>query len=109
MLLFPYIQHKSFTRLLTVCQRGFYVSIAALAFSFALYKFSRSTSNDTASAGDPDKQPLITRIIQYYHFWQDRFAERNTLHTRMVEQAGADRNLFQSSPWTHHIELKFPE
>ena len=31
------------------------------------------------------------------------------MHTNMVEQAGADRNLFQNSPWTHHIDLKFPE
>ena len=47
--------------------------------------------------------------MQYYQFWQDRFLERNKLHTQMVEQAAFDRNLFQSSPWTHHIELKFPE
>ena len=31
------------------------------------------------------------------------------MHTKMVEQAAADRNLFQSSPWNHHVDLKFPE
>ncbi|KAL2058577.1 hypothetical protein ABVK25_001305 [Lepraria finkii] len=82
--------------------RGFYVSIAALALSFAAYKFSRSSS-------DPDKQPLITRLIQSYNWWQDEFGRRNTMHTKMVEQAAADRNLFQSSPWSHHVDLKFPE
>ncbi len=91
------------------CQRGFYVSIAAIALSFALYKFSRSSSTDPASAGDPDAQPLLTRIITYYQFLQNGYAEQNALHTRMAEQAAADKNLFQRSPWTHHIELKFPE
>ncbi|KAM0802471.1 hypothetical protein BDR22DRAFT_131930 [Usnea florida] len=89
--------------------RGFYVSIAALALSFALYKFSRSSSSDPSTKGDPSKQPLLTRAIGYYDYWQDEYARRSTIHTRMVEQAGADRNLFQSSPWTHHIDLKFPE
>ncbi|KAL2036859.1 hypothetical protein N7G274_010402 [Stereocaulon virgatum] len=82
--------------------RGFYISIAGLALSFAYYKFSRSSS-------DPDHQPLLTRLIQSYSWWQDEFARRNTVHTAMVEQAAADRNLFQSSPWNHHIDLKFPE
>jgi hypothetical protein len=103
--------YKQFTQLtlLDWQQRGFYVSIAALALSFAVYKFSRRSSNDPATAGDPSTQPLITRILQYYSFWQDDFKRRNTLHTQAVEQAGSDRNLFQSSPWTHHIDLKFPE
>lgn len=90
-------------------QRGFYASIAALALSFALYKFSRSSSPDPSAKGDPSKQPLLTRAMAYYNYWQDEYARRNTMHTKMVEQAGADRNLFQSSPWTHHIDLKFPE
>ncbi|MCJ1449789.1 hypothetical protein MMC28_000117 [Mycoblastus sanguinarius] len=89
--------------------RGFYVSIAALALSFALYKFSRSSSSDPSKAGDPSQQPLITRAIQHYNYWQDEFARRNTMHTKMVEQAAEERNLFQSSPWTHHIDLRFPE
>lgn len=89
--------------------RGFYASIAALGLSFALYKFSRSSSSDPSAKGDPSKQPLLTRAMAYYNYYQDEFARRNTMHTKMVEQAGADRNLFQSSPWTHHIDLKFPE
>ena len=84
-------------------QRGFYISIAALALSFAVYKYSRS------SPSDPDHQPLLTRVMQSYNWFQDEFARRNALHTAMVEQAAEDRNLFQSSPWTHHTELKFQE
>ena len=90
-------------------QRGFYVSIAALAFSFALYKFSRSSSSDSSAKGEPSKQPLLTRAIAYYDYWQDEYARRNAMHTKMVEQAGADRNLFQNSSPTRHIEFKFPE
>ncbi|CAF9909341.1 MAG: hypothetical protein ALECFALPRED_005523 [Alectoria fallacina] len=89
--------------------RGFYASIAALALSFALYKLSRSSSSDPSAKGDLSKQPFLTRAMAYYNYWQDEYARRNTMHTKMVEQAGADRNLFQSSPWTHHIDLKFPE
>ena len=84
-------------------QRGFYISIAALALSFAVYNYSRS------SPSDPDHQPFLTRVMQSYNWFQDEFARRNALHTAMVEQAAEDRNLFQSSPWTHHTELKFQE
>lgn len=90
-------------------QRGFYASIAAIALSFALYKFTRSSSSDPNTKGDVSKQPLLTRAMAYYNYWQDEYAKRNAMHTKMVEQAGADRNLFESSPWSHHIELKFPE
>ena len=31
------------------------------------------------------------------------------MHTRMVEQAAHDRNLFQSSPGTRTVDLRFPE
>ena len=89
-------------------QRGFYVSIAALALSFALYKFSRSASNDPASANDPS-QPILTRAMHYYDFYREKYAETNARRTKFLEQAATDRNLFQNSPWTHHIELKFPE
>ncbi|KAL6720735.1 hypothetical protein ACLMJK_002660 [Lecanora helva] len=89
--------------------RGFYISLAALALSFALYKFSRSSSSDPASAGDPNTQPLLTRAMQYYNYFQDRYAKINATHTAALERAGEDRNLFQSAPWTHHVELKFPE
>jgi hypothetical protein len=31
------------------------------------------------------------------------------LHIAMVEQAAFDRNLFQSTPGSKHVELRFPE
>ena len=89
--------------LINPSQRGFFISIAALALSFAVYKYSRS------STSDPDRQPLLTRVMQSYNWFQEEFARRNALHTAMVEQAAEDRNLFQSSPWTHHTDLKFQE
>ncbi|MCJ1246149.1 hypothetical protein MMC30_003354 [Trapelia coarctata] len=85
--------------------RGFYITLAFLPLSFALYKFSRST-NDSK---EPAAQPLFTRMLQSYSEYKGRWTERNTLHTRMVEQAANDRNLFQSTPGTRMIDLKFPE
>lgn len=94
------ISYMNAVPLIEPCQRGFYISIAALALSIAVYKYTTS---------DPDKQPLLTRVMASYNWFQDEFARRNALHTAMVEQAAEDRNLFQSSPWTHHTELKFQE
>ncbi|MCJ1229184.1 hypothetical protein MMC12_005849 [Toensbergia leucococca] len=81
--------------------RGFYVSLGAIPLSLALYKFS-STTSDSAD-------PFLTRLINSYSQFQDRWTERNALHTSMIEQAAHDRNLFQSSPASKTIELKFPE
>lgn len=63
----------------------------------------------SASAKNPDAQPLLTRIMGYYSFMQDKYAQRNNLHIKMVEQAAHDRLLFDNSAWTHHVELRFPE
>ncbi|MCJ1315441.1 hypothetical protein MMC15_000760 [Xylographa vitiligo] len=87
--------------------RGFYIALASLPLAFALYKFSRSSED--ASAGAAAAQPWLTRLIGSYSSFQERWVARNTLHTRMVEQAANDRNLFQSTPASEMIELKFPE
>ncbi|MCJ1434691.1 hypothetical protein MMC27_004060 [Xylographa pallens] len=89
--------------------RGFYISLASLPLAFALYKFSRNSSSDDASAGAAAAQPWLTRLIGSYSTFQERWVARNTLHTRMVEQAANDRNLFQSTPGSERVELKFPE
>ncbi|MCJ1419784.1 hypothetical protein MMC32_006140 [Xylographa parallela] len=86
-------------------QRGFYISLASLPLAFALYKFSRSSDDSSAAAA----QPWLTRLIGSYSAFQERWVARNTLHTRMVEQAANDRNLFQSTPGSERVELKFPE
>ncbi|MCJ1267427.1 hypothetical protein MMC22_007312 [Lobaria immixta] len=82
--------------------RGFYITIAAIPLSLVLYKFSVSSDDSTA-------QPAFTRLINYYSNWNERWAQRNALHTRMSEQAAHDRNLFQSAPASQHIDLRFPE
>ncbi len=99
------LQHWRFTN----PQRGFYATIAALALSFAIYKYSRSSSLDPANAGKLDKQPFFTRLIRQYSEFQDSLTQRNALHTRLVEEAAHDRNLFFGSPKSQHVDLMFPE
>ncbi|KAL8730621.1 MAG: hypothetical protein Q9166_003934 [cf. Caloplaca sp. 2 TL-2023] len=85
--------------------RGFYFTIAAIPLSFAIYKFSRSANGSSAEPA----QPLLTRIIRGYDNWQKSYAERNAMHTKMVEQAGHDRNLFNNSKPSPLVDLSFPE
>ena len=87
---------------LTSFQRGFWVTLAAVPVAFALYKVSLSSE-------DPAHQPWLTRVINSYDNWQKQYEERNTLHTKMVEQAAFDRNLFQSAQGSRMIDLRFPE
>ena len=85
--------------------RGFYFTLAVLPLSFALYKFSRSSDDSK----DPASQPWLTRVIGSYDHWRDEWTRRNSLHTAMIEQAAHDRHLFQGSPGSGVIELRFPE
>ncbi|KAK4997933.1 hypothetical protein LTR66_002743 [Elasticomyces elasticus] len=80
--------------------RGFYITIAALPFSFALYRFTRQGT---------DEQPYFTRLINSYSDYKQRWLERNDLHTRMIERAAHDRLLFTNSSNNRHVDLKFPE
>lgn len=50
-----------------------------------------------------------TRVIDSYDHWRATWAERNELHTKTLELAAADKNLFINSSSTRHVELKFPE
>ena len=81
-------------------QRNFYLTITAVPVVYALYAF---TTNDPGAA------PLFTRMINYYSQYEERWKQRNTLHTAMIEQAAFDRNLFQNSERNQMIDLKFPE
>jgi len=66
-----------------------------------MYHLSR-TSEDGITPG-------LSKIIDSYSYYKERWATRNTLHTVMIEQAALDRNLFHNSKGTTHIDLKFPE
>ncbi|MCJ1300793.1 hypothetical protein MMC08_003592 [Hypocenomyce scalaris] len=85
--------------------RGFYIALGVFPLSFAIYKFSRSQDGSSANSA----QPIFTRIINSYSQYKESWTARNTLHTAMIEQAAHDRNLFQSSAPSKHIDLKFPE
>ena len=85
--------------------RGFYVTLATLAASIALYKLTRSSSDSS----DPASQPWLTRVLQSYDDWREQWTERNSLHTNMVEQAAHDRHLFQGTAGSKVIELRYPE
>ena len=90
-------------------QKGIYVALAALFGSLAVYKFSRSESSDPASVGDTSKQPLITRFLHNFDYFGEQNARRNDLFTNMIQQAGHDRNLFEGTPGSQHVELKSSE
>ncbi|KAL8701501.1 MAG: hypothetical protein Q9224_000465 [Gallowayella concinna] len=85
--------------------RGFYFAVAVIPLSFALYKFSRASDRSSAES----TQPWLTRIIRGYEDWHKSYAERNAMHTKMVEQAGHDRNIFTNSTPSPLVDLSFPE
>ncbi|CAK4032039.1 Hypothetical predicted protein [Lecanosticta acicola] len=83
--------------------KGFYITLAAIPVSLAIYKLSRQGT---------DEQPFFTRLIaDTYNSYAIKWAERNDFHTKAVEQAAADRVLFlnESNQNVRHVDLRFPE
>ena len=89
------------TKPLIASQIQLYLVLALIPATYVVYQLSR-TSED-------GKAPGLSKIIDSYSYYKERWAARNTLHTAMIEQAALDRNLFQNSKGTAHIDLKFPE
>jgi hypothetical protein len=59
-----------------------------------------------------DKEPYFTRLItNTYNKYANTWADRNNIHTEMIEQAAADRVLFlnEASQAVRHVDLRFPE
>ncbi|KAL5113161.1 hypothetical protein ACEQ8H_008972 [Pleosporales sp. CAS-2024a] len=81
--------------------KGFLFSVATIPAGWALYYASRNNSDNSA--------PLVTRLIDRYTETNETWTKRNDLHVRMMEQAGADRVLFQHSKAVDHVDMKFPE
>ncbi|KAI9857314.1 MAG: hypothetical protein M1824_004864 [Vezdaea acicularis] len=77
--------------------RGFYITIAAVPLSILAYQLT--SGEDSAFSN------LLRRYADYRQTWE----ERNTLHTKMIEQAAFDRNLFQSGKANPHVPLRFQE
>ncbi|KAJ4287191.1 hypothetical protein N0V90_012589 [Kalmusia sp. IMI 367209] len=80
---------------------GFWVPIGLIPALSGLYLISRSD--------DPNAPPLFTRLIDRYTDASQKWAERNDLHVRMIEQAGTDRVLFVKSKGSQHVDMRFPE
>ncbi|KAF1346884.1 hypothetical protein BDV97DRAFT_299932 [Delphinella strobiligena] len=80
--------------------RGFWIGVSALPLTFAVFQFSGPGSFEHS---------YWTRVIDSYDHWRATWADRNDLHTRALEQAAHDKNLFINSSSSRHVELKFPE
>lgn len=81
--------------------KGFYLSIAGVVGTLALYKLDKSSN-----AGG---ESFITRMITKYHSRQEVWEARNSLRTTMLEQASADKSLFECSPRSSAVPYKYPE
>ena len=79
------------------------MAIATLALSLAVSKYSQTDTDN------PEKQPLLTRLIHRYDSIQEGFRTQDALNTEFIEAAGRDRHLFETEPPTGHMNLKFPE
>ncbi|PGH10779.1 hypothetical protein AJ79_05252 [Helicocarpus griseus UAMH5409] len=80
--------------------RGFYIFLASVPVGLALYKYSTS---------DPNKKPFMTRLIEDWFPSESMWEARNHLHTKAIEQAAIDRQLFHSQHEAVRIELSCPE
>ncbi|KAI9048163.1 hypothetical protein LZ554_007958 [Drepanopeziza brunnea f. sp. 'monogermtubi'] len=80
----------------------FFVALAIVPLSLGVYAVSRPDAQ-----GHP--RGFSNFIGSYYTEYKDRWAQTNTIHTAALEAAAFDRNLFQSTPGTKHVDLRFPE
>ncbi|SZF06079.1 unnamed protein product [Blumeria hordei] len=79
-----------------------YITLALLPLSIGIYTLSRPDANG--------KPSTITRYIDSFSRYNEEWSKRNLLHTKAIEQAAYDRNLFQgSNPPKKVINLRFPE
>lgn len=81
-------------------QKGFYISVAAVPVSFALYQLGQSNTDDL---------PFISRIIDAWTTKEQEWTQRNSLHSAAVQQAAMDRHLFQSESTNEEVNLRYPE
>lgn len=85
-------------------QTGFYFAVGLIPAGFLLYQWT-GTPNDPADG----RKPYFTRMVDMYSDYRQTWAERNKLHTDMIEQAAFDRHLFLNSTPRRHVDLTFPE
>jgi hypothetical protein len=80
---------------------GFYIILGVIPASIAIYTLSRPDRDGNFTG--------ITTLMKKYSDMQEHWTERNTLHTKALEDAAFQRNLFQSEKGTMHVDLRFPE
>jgi len=81
---------------------GFYATLAVIPAGWALYYASRK--------GSDNSEPFFTRMISSATAgWNDQWAQQNAHHVQMLEQAGADRALFNYAQPVYHVDMRFPE
>lgn len=83
-------------------QRSFYLTLGLIPAGYFMYNLSVLAEKSPTGG-------LVGGFQQAYGDLRAKWTERNTLHTRMVEQAGNDKNLFINARMPNHIELKNPE
>jgi hypothetical protein len=79
---------------------GFWATVACIPAAWAIYYVARDSDNS---------QPFLTRMIGGYTESAEKLSKMNDLHTRMIEQAGEDRVLFNNTKPHEHVNMKFPE
>lgn len=82
-------------------QTAFYIILFGIPISMAVYKLSRCSEDGS--------YPVVTRMLQKYSDLHQSWADRNDLHTRMVEQAAVDKHLFTSARGNGAIHVRFNE
>ena len=68
-------------------QRGFYIALSTIPFFMLVYSVASSPSDNA-----------LTRLVQRYDAGKEVMARKDALHTTMMEQAAADRQLFAATP-----------
>jgi hypothetical protein len=79
---------------------GFWGAVACIPAAWAIYYVARDSDSS---------QPFLTRMIGGYTESTEKLAKMSDLHTRMLEQAGEDRVLFNNTKPHEHVNMKFPE
>ncbi|KAF1808068.1 hypothetical protein P152DRAFT_462942 [Eremomyces bilateralis CBS 781.70] len=78
--------------------KGFWVTLAAIPTGALLYNILAS-----------GEKPFITRWIESYGHWQNKWAETNALRSAYIQQAREDRNIIVNSKYRGPSELNGAE
>lgn len=80
----------------------FWIFALAVPVSITVYTLSQPSA-----AGEPTR---LTKLLEQWGDYREQNAIRNAMHTRLVEQAGHDKNLFLNTRIGEgYYEMRFPE